>query len=179
MRARFDDSWAAFSDAVNVRRDDLRRLVSHVDSWSGAPFPPYIEDEAVIRDLQMSVQRILFHRVCPYPCCNGDDGQADHRGQQHQTSQLFPDRDPHLDHNPCRQSSLYVACERRMAGAEARSRRVSVSCATRERADAGNGAVEGVSCAASHSLRRVSGALCSGDGAEAVVEQFAIRRESR
>jgi hypothetical protein len=33
-----------------------------------------------------------------YPCCNCDDSQADHRGQQHQTSQLLADRNPHLDH---------------------------------------------------------------------------------
>jgi hypothetical protein len=32
------------------------------------------------------------------PCCDGDDGQADGRREQHQTAQLLPNRNPHLDH---------------------------------------------------------------------------------
>jgi hypothetical protein len=32
------------------------------------------------------------------PCCDGDDGQAYGRGQQHQTAQLFANGDAHLGH---------------------------------------------------------------------------------
>lgn len=39
------------------------------------------------------------------PSRNGNDSQADQRGQQHQTSQLFADGNPHLDHCPARQTA--------------------------------------------------------------------------
>jgi hypothetical protein len=42
------------------------------------------------------------------PCCNGNDGQADSRGEQHQTAQLLPNWNPHLDHSTPRRCAVSV-----------------------------------------------------------------------
>jgi hypothetical protein len=92
------------------------------------------------------------------PCCNRYDSEANGRRQQDQTTQLLPNRNPHLDHPLLRTAKVFfISDERGLVPWRLGTQRLSVSRGARELSNVQDEAVEerGVS-SVSHSFWQVS-----------------------